>query len=86
MSYAVFGRQEGRRRCGVSLDFQNAPLRRVCEKITQVAGYKILIDQKFKNIPVSASVKGVSLNEGGMRNVDILLYTWVDDVEKESGR
>ena len=57
-----------------SLDFQNAPLRRVSEKITQVAGCKILIDQKFKNIPVSASVKGVSLNEGRMRNVDKYCY------------
>ena len=50
-----------------SLDVQDEPLGSVCEKITQVTGYRIEIDAKWKDIPVNASVKGVSLQEGLMR-------------------
>ncbi len=50
-----------------SVDVQDEPLGSVCKKITQLTGYRILIDEKWKDIPVSASVKGVSLHEGLMR-------------------
>jgi hypothetical protein len=50
-----------------SLNFQNERLGSVCAKITRATGYAIAIDPKWEGIPVSGSLKSVSVQEGLMR-------------------
>jgi hypothetical protein len=45
----------------LSLKFHNEPLGSICERISQITGYKIQVDENWSEIPITANIKNDSV-------------------------
>ena len=66
-----------------SLDVDNKPLKDVLKEIEKSTSYKISVDEKWENFPMSAKLKSVGVEEGLRRLLKVFNYALiVVDAEK----
>jgi hypothetical protein len=69
----------------ITLEAKDKPLSQVLQKITQTTGYTFSLDETWKHLPVSVSLKKAALHEG-LRMIlkDFSTTIIVDDVQKKT--
>jgi hypothetical protein len=67
-----------------SLNIKDEPLKKVIEKISEVTGYQIAIDEKWSTLLITSSLKDVSIHEsmrGILKNLNHVII--INDKEKK---
>ena len=67
-----------------SLSAENEPLRRVLERVSASTGYTITISKELADVPITASLKDVGLDEGLRRLLKGFNYTLVTLEEEKN--
>ena len=78
------GSESGEGSAVFSLDADQKPLGEVLQQISEATGYEITIDSEYAKLPITVSLKNVSVEEGLRRILGKLSrYMVIDEAEKK---